>query len=63
MEYCPRCNHYMRWYMEYCCGMPHTGWHCDNCGYDNLNNTRTFATTSTSIREFMVKGTSNEDRR
>ena len=47
MEICPKCHQNMTWYMTYKCGNPHTGWHCNNCGYDTMSNSHGVTTSKT----------------
>lgn len=47
MEICPKCHQLMTWYMTYNSGNPYCGYHCNNCGYDTMNNTHTVTTNNT----------------
>lgn len=47
MEICPKCFRTMTWYTTYNCGNLYCGYHCDNCGYDTIDNTRTVTTSKT----------------
>lgn len=47
MKICPKCNQLMTWYMTYNSGNPYCGYHCNNCGYDTMNNTHTVTTSKT----------------
>lgn len=47
MEICPKCHQQMTWYMTYNSGNPYCGYHCNNCGYDTMNNTYTVTTSKT----------------
>lgn len=47
MEICPKCHQTMTWYMTYNCGTPYCGYHCNNCGYDTVEDRHSTYTSKT----------------